>query len=900
MATRTAGAGSTTWTSAAFSGGAATVAADEVIVPTGSTLTISAANTVVCRSISVTGTGTLVFAATTSVVNMGDATAGTGNVALSVASGATITLTGIGTINFISTSATQQTVTSGGKTLPNMNFNGAGSSYIFGDAITSSGTITHSAGTLNSGNYTIVAPIFNYGNATTRTLTLGSSALTLTNASGPFTGSGVTNHTMTANTAIATLTGAVVSNNNIFVLADKDWNGLSIVITGGGQAAFNLGGTNARLNNLTITGTASQINSYRLSHNMTITGTFTVNGNSAINRPLIFGVTTGTANSFSAATTSLTNVDFMDITGTGAAAWTGTTIGDWGGNTGITFTTPATQTRDSTAAAWGVAVRWTSRVPLPQDSVVVNASSGNITSTDVLVLGKSLDFTGYTGTITHTSSGNDYNLFGDMTLSSGMSFGASVNTFNFNFRGRGTHTITTNGKVPFPYNSNGITTILAPGGTYTLADTYSQPPGLAVGNYTFQVSAGSFSSANQTMNVGRISSIGTLTRSITLGTSTVNLMATAATTLLGFNTTGLTLSATDATFNIVNTSTNTRTIDLGGNWIGTLNYTVAGSTGQLNITTAAIISTLNFSDATNARTLQITTGITLTCFSFIVFGGSGRLVTVQSSTTTVAFLSSPLQLFNSSQDYITYSYIQVNQPLSLWCNTNSTASNSPSIPASAPTYKHVQSASGYTASGTSVSSTLVLTPTAGDLLVAYFASANSQGSFTPPVGWTQAVNNSVSALAYIYFKISDGTESTVTFSQTTARTLYTEVVQFSGFTGTPTLDVTDNNGSAGASTSLSTTSTTGPTNTDQPALAIAMWANPSTLAATVSLTNSFIEDRSLTNTASNFKGAVRELTTTAAVSTTLTWTTSRAGTAAVLAVFKNVASASNGNFFLFF
>jgi hypothetical protein len=122
-----------------------------------------------------------------------------------------------------------------------------------------------------------------------------------------------------------------------------------------------------------------------------------------------------------------------------------------------------------------------------------------------------------------------------------------------------------------------------------------------------------------------------------------------------------------------------------------------------------------------------------------------------------------------------------------------------------------------------------------------------------------------------------------------------ELIEYSGFTGTPTVDVTDSN--TGTVATISTTATTGPTNTAQPALALVLLGSTATMSAITSATNSFRIDYTPGFVVSDQHGAAKELTTLAAVETTLAWTTSRA-VAIHLVVIKNVATA-NGNFLMF-
>jgi hypothetical protein len=131
------------------------------------------------------------------------------------------------------------------------------------------------------------------------------------------------------------------------------------------------------------------------------------------------------------------------------------TIGNCGGNTGITFTTAAAQTYSAGGTnVWSESGRWTSRVPLPQDDVTCAAT----VTVDMPRIGKSITFTG-TPTVTLS---NDVSNYGSLTLASGMTYTTGT---NYNYpRGRGAFNITTNG-----ITIRGIRG-WSYGGTYTLQD----------------------------------------------------------------------------------------------------------------------------------------------------------------------------------------------------------------------------------------------------------------------------------------------------------------------------------------------------------------------------------------------------------------------------------------------
>lgn len=895
MALRIAGVGSTTWTSGAFSGGAATVQADEVVVPTGASLTISAANTVLCRSISVTGTGTLIFAAVTSVANVGDATAGTGNIALLVDATSTITLTGIGTINLISTSATTQTIDSGGKTLPNITVNGAGSSYQLAAALTSTGNLTVTSGAFDTNGQTVVVSGILSTGALARSISFGASNFTTTSTNTPFNFSGTN---LTFNAGTSTVTSAPVTNA-LPGNAATGYTLYDVVLTGTSDNRISVGNT---FRSITLNGGASK--TVRLlfvggAGTATITNALTVNGNSTINRVLIANVTRGsTATLVSNGANTFSNVDFMDITGSGSASWNLASItgnsGDSGGNSNITFTAPSTQTATGTGNMIWSTHAWSgspARVPLPQDDVIIPNSfiPTQSISVDMPRMGKNVTVTA-TGNPTWVQSATS-DIYGSFQLASGMT---TANANSITFSGRGSHTITTNGVTLI-----NTPVINAPGGTFTLQDAFTASTALSL-------TTGTLNTNNMTVTTSTFVCTGTATRSLIMGTSTWNLTATTGTV---WNTAaaGWTFSGLSSTIAIATASASTRLFATSGQTYGIINYTVAASTGTLSFTGSCTFSApINVSGGTRSVFFAATGVYTLTATAFLNFvGTAGNLITFSSTTggQTVRFTKASGGTMSLTSDYLSVQDIVSEQPLSMFMGANSTnVSGNIGVIFTAPgTYRFKQSVAQPSVAGTSTTATYLTPTTAGNLLIAYYYSSGSTGVLTPPTGWSIAVTATQTGVLYMFYKVATGAETTVNVSQITSRTLLLTVSEYSGFVGTPTLDVTDSNVAALSGTSLSTNAAVAPTNTDQPALALAMMGNPGTLGATVSLTNSFVEDRTLTTSSTLYKGAARELTTLAAVSTTFTWTTARTNSAAGLAVFKNVGvAASSSSFFLYF
>lgn len=1019
------------------------------------------------------------------------------------------------TVTFDTNSGAAAVTTSAAISCTSMTFaSGFTGSLTMSNTLTISGALTHTAGTLNTNGQTCTWASYSSNNTNTRALTLGASSITVTATGGSWTINS-TGMTLSAGTSTISFTGSS-----------------PVVALGSGLTYYNISAsptTNFQTdnsftcNNFTYNGAATQANYWLVNGGTpTINGALLLSGNSAVNRIVVTSNAVGTTRTIALGgsatmkTAGTANVDFMDITMTGGAAGerdlSATISGDRQGNSGITFTTPATQTRDSTSgSAWSVAARWTSRVPLPQDDVVLNASSGSISSTDVLCLGKSIDMTNYAGTITLTTNASIFSIYGSLNLG-GVTWGTAPNTINMDFMGRSSHTITSNGKTFFPAASNQTVRINAFGGTYTLADAFTQNVPASTG-ISFNLITGSFATSNYNMSIGRFVTSGSLTRSATWGTSVISLLNENSNVLISVATSGLTWSAASSTWTVALASikATNRSIDLQGQIIGTLNYTVANSNAGITITSTCTINTINIGSGrlltitagqqlntintptltgtangyvympgdnygasapdsaalsitgdfdfrqrmsfdtlaplgsmriaakynstgsqrtwrcymtnTSALTLDLSTtgadsstatssttlssaglsagttywirftreqstgyvkfyyaadnasmpsswtqiGTTQTATTSALFDstasltiggdstttnpnpgryywsqlrnnilddgtgiqfdavfssktvgadtftesssnaatvtmnslsvyGDGRLQIVSSTGGTKAYLSKPQGGAITGVDYLKIQDIRMYQALNFFVGANSTlVSGNSGIYTSATTYTHKQSTNTYTGtSSTSITATFPTSTTSGSLLVAYVNSGGTTGGGSTMTGWTQAISSTNSGSGFIYYKIADGTETSVTYSQTTSRVLTIGIVEYTGFSGTPTLDVTDSNSSGVSVSSLSTTATTGPTNTAQPALALGFAAGTSNLAAWVSATNSFIPDYTTGNGGNYLHSVVKELTTTATVETTITWTTPRTSVYSGLAVFKNVASASTG------
>lgn len=618
MSVIVATAGGGNWSaSSTWVGGVIPTAADDVQLTSGSgNVTIDAA--AVCRSLDCnTYSGMLTHAAAVTLT-IGDATPGASNIALRLASGMTYTLgnTATSAIVFCSTSVITQSIDTAGKTLGNTTYNApSNGSWVLTSANTAN-IVGLTAGSLDTNSQACAWFYFVSLGSSTRSLTCGTSTITLNGFDGGGTSWNVSNTGITASLASSTI-----------VIGGKITPGITlgtVVLTGSLT-------TNTAMTcvNLTRIGTATKTDSMSINLNGTlvVTGTVTFTGNSTINRLLVQSSTTGLARTIAAASVSLTNVDFMDITGSGSATWAGTSIGDCGGNTNITFDAPTTQTWSGTSGGNWSTNAWTTRVPLPQDNVVINAtfSASQTVTADMPRLGASIDWTGVSGSPAFTI-GINCSLYGSLTLTSGIS-GNITGVFTVTFAGRGNFSFAPAGKT-----LNSSISISAPGGTYTLTSNVTNTAQFSVINGTFNDGGFAIQTVNFVANTSNTKTLN-ISGQWTITTNTPSSgwnVANAGTTFNGAN-----------SVIIFNTGTSSRTFAGGGFTYGILTYTVAGSTGSLTITGANTFSTINFSDTSNARTLILPASVTTTVMNaFNVQGTAGKLITINSSSAgTAATLS---------------------------------------------------------------------------------------------------------------------------------------------------------------------------------------------------------------------------------------------------------------------
>lgn len=485
-----------------------------------------------------------------------------------------------------------QNITSAGRTLNGVTVNNYGSTVTLVDPLTNTSTFELTSGTFNTANQTLTfGEIRITVNSLSKTLNLGSS--TVTCGSYRALSAGVSNFTLNAGTSTVTATTTI----------------------------FGIDGYTSTFNNLTFsTASVTGVTDLSILGNVTVGGTLNLGGGTSVTqRKGIISDVAGTQRTITAATvTGLTDIDFRDIQGAGAGNWTtGTRLGDCGGNSGITFPAAKTVywnlagTQNWSATAWATSSGGSpaaNNFPLAQDTAVFDDTGtvGTVTMNAAWNIG-TISAGGRTSAWTFTG-GFSPSIYGDLTLSTAI----TINTFSgtFTFRKPGTQVFTTAGKTV------GNIAVDNPSCVFRHGDAYN-------GN-NITITRGTYETQNYTVTAGSLLSNNSNSRTITLGSSTVNL--TLSTPVVFTTSTGLAFNAGTSTLNF--TTTGTMTIAGGGQTFNVV--AVTGSASQ----TVTISGSNTFTALSNTgySNLTLTSGTTQTFTNFNYTGASGSVVNITAST----------------------------------------------------------------------------------------------------------------------------------------------------------------------------------------------------------------------------------------------------------------------------
>ena len=519
-------------------------------------------------------------------------------------------------INFLATT-TGKTVTTNNITLGGMTviFNGVGGGWTLGSAFTHTQVFTVTAGTFNTGNFTLVSGGFSSSGTGVRSITLGTSTVTLS-GSAAWTLTTTTNLTFSGASSTINCSGTTAT----FAGGSLTYNVVNFTnVTG---ATHNITGTNTFATLSFTSRTTDGLVNIILANNQTITGTLTLGaGNTAIRRVFVQSTTIGIQRTLTVATVAtLADVDFADTIAAGASGtWSGTRLGNCKNNSNITFPTAKTVYFSSSAGAsanWASA-SWASssggadfsanNFPLAQDTAVIDdagATTGNgLRTGNTITLGFSWNIGSFLSTRTaayiFAQSNNDPTIYGDFTLSSGISI-TVLTSPTWTFSGQGvTQNITTAGKIINATN----TSVVSPGGIVKLLDSWTQEIPSGATNATFTLNAGTLDLNGFTLTANSFSNSNSNVRTLAFGTTgKIVLFGSGGTTYSGSVTTNLTVSGTAPL----------------------VQFTYSGATGSRNIVMSSVpesqaISVEFLNNATDAVVIQGVAGgyknITFTSFS---------------------------------------------------------------------------------------------------------------------------------------------------------------------------------------------------------------------------------------------------------------------------------------------
>jgi hypothetical protein len=536
-----------------------------------------------------------------------------GNLTLS----ASVTRTGSGSITFGGRNT--QTITSAGITIGQpIVINSVGGTVVQADGLTTTNTLNLTNGTFDTAGYNLSVFDISGSNSNVRGIRLRNSAVTITGTS--IVLSTTTNLTWDAGTSTITTTSTGYNT----------WQGGGLTYN---NFVFNAGPANSMsipavtLNNLTlISGGSGTISPLNIGGNITVNGTLTVAGSSAISRNFLRSNVLGTARTLTVNSLSAQDCDFRDIIIAGAAAGSSPTrAGDCGGNSGITFPAAKTVfwnlagTQDWNATAWAPSSGGTPNInnfPLAQDTAVFNnaGSAGTVSINAAWNIGT---FNASARTSAMTFGGGAISAFvhGDWSFGTGINHVGSGGAIIF--AGRSTRTITSNG-VAFtsPIEISCVT------GTVQLADalTISSPI------RTFTLTSGTFDAVTYNVTIGIFSGTGTAVRTLRMGTGIWTLSGTG--TVWNMTTlTNLTYQPGTSTIVLSDTTTSARTFT-GGATLYYNKLTIGGTTG---ISTLTLSSNSTYGELASTKTVAHTiafgsTSPTIGLWS--ITGRAGNVVTV--------------------------------------------------------------------------------------------------------------------------------------------------------------------------------------------------------------------------------------------------------------------------------
>ena len=420
-------------------------------------------------------------------------------------------------VNFDANSGTGTCTTAAGSACATAVLNSSTLGLTLGANHTMSGTFTLTAGTLSLGTNTLSCNIFNSSNSNTRTIAFGTGNITLTGSGTTIWTTGTTTNLSVTGTPVVncTYSGSVGTRTISISSSTIEAQSISFNFSSGSDIIASVGVTK----NLNFTGFTGTLNAATrtIYGNLTLgTGMTTASGasnttfagssgpytwrsnNVTLNNPVVVNIPSQTLSLFDNANTgsnkltvtagtfdlnskTLTCDNFnssnsnvrtlafgtgsITLTGSGVVIWTTSTATNlsvtgtpvvnctYSGSTG---TRSITANNISLGGTESIAISF--NITAGSDTIALNTTSPNSY--------KNIDFTGFSGTL--SNGGASTTIYGNLTVSSGMSLSSGANTMSFAGTS-GPYTITTNNKTfDFPIEFVGIS------GTWQFANALTQ------------------------------------------------------------------------------------------------------------------------------------------------------------------------------------------------------------------------------------------------------------------------------------------------------------------------------------------------------------------------------------------------------------------------------------------
>jgi hypothetical protein len=477
----------------------------------------------------------------------------------------------------------------------------------------------------------------------TKGLVLGSSTITIHGLVLDFSTNN-TGFTFDAGTSSITF-DKKVTGRLVFALGGNVFYDVSVIQLPGGFTPLGNGTFHDLLIDARLLGAGNRVVGIDSGATWNVNGVFTYIGfDAAKNRGRFRASTSGVSATVALGATGsviFTNIDFSDIVITGATVPVmGTSLGDCGGNEGITMSPAVTRYWVGDTGVMSSADHWAATsgglggasVPLPQDTAVWDAHSftteGGIVHFDMLRIG-TMDFSEVTNHpvlnyVNPYSSG--HLVFGSVVYSPNMSVtvnDASGGTDVLNLNGRGKY-IYSGAGLTLPTNFRGLN-INAPDGTYTLgSDLYLDA------TRTLNLVAGTFDAATHDVSIGAFASDALNTRTLKMGSGTWRITGSGNV----WNTAtsaGMTLLSGSSTLLFTDATAGTKTIAAGTGVASFYRIWITGN-GSGKYVFSLPLTAVDFKDDNvAAHTLEFLAGSTYTFTNWQVHGSAGNNVALAST-----------------------------------------------------------------------------------------------------------------------------------------------------------------------------------------------------------------------------------------------------------------------------